>query len=85
MVKFLTTLAVLTVIATPAMAQSYYAGSGGVVSPYGYQSAGPMRDGYLVRSDGWRARAMYQRGFYSNFPAATGGGSLGYNEKLLID
>jgi hypothetical protein len=86
MIKVLTALTVLTVIATSASAHSYYSGSGGgYASPFGYQSAGPIRDGYIVRSDGFRARGMFYRGFYSNLPAATGGGSLGYNQRLLID
>jgi hypothetical protein len=82
MKKFLTTFAVLAVIATPAFAQSFDPdnGTGNVLMqsvPHGGKTA--------FRQDALRAFAAAPVGGLignSNDPAATGGGSAGYNEML---
>src|ERR1700688_2310572 len=76
MKKFLTTLAVLTAVATPAFAQ---------YAPQDYQTAAPPSGQHksAVRQSGLHAFAMVPRA-----PAAsslddaslTGGGSVGYNQ-----
>jgi hypothetical protein len=91
MKAYLAALAVLTVVATPSFAQSFDPETGtGNVLPFA--SASPVfRSGqYPVRQDGRNAYAAVPRarssfGPSSNSPASTGGGSLGYNEMLLID
>ena len=90
MKKFLTTLAVVTVIATPAFAQSFCTcdGTGNVLkftnNPITYQNRAPA----IAANDpsGLHTFAMVPRRpnapFNSNDPAVAGGGSLGYNETL---
>jgi hypothetical protein len=84
--KFLTTLAVLTVFATPAFAQSFDPDNGtGNVLPFSHKSTAPQNNKTAVRQSGLHAFAMVPgpgSAFNSNSPAATGGGSLGYNEML---
>jgi hypothetical protein len=90
MKKFLTTLAVLTVIATPAFAQSFCTcdGTGNVLkftnNPITFQNKAPAIA--ALTPSGLDAFAMAARRsnrlFNSNDPAAAGGGSLGYNETL---
>lgn len=94
MKKFLTTFAVLTVIATPtivtpAVAQSFCTcdGTGNVLkftnNPITYQNQAPAIP--AIGQSGLHAFAMVPgpgAAFNSNSPAATGGGSLGYNEML---
>ena len=94
MKKFLTTFAVLTVIATPAImtpafAQSFCTcdGTGNVLkftnNPITYQNQAPVIP--AIGQSGLHAFAMVPgpgSAFNSNSPAATGGGSLGYNEML---
>jgi hypothetical protein len=87
MKKYLAALAVLTVIATPALAQSVDPefGTGNVVQ-FRSQPAAPPAS--RSRQDGLHAQAMVplaQERFNPNNPASTGGGSIGYNERLLID
>ena len=85
MKKFLTTFAVLTVIATPAFAQSFdpEAGTGNVL-PFSHKSI--HNEGKTaVHQDAMRAYATASfEGSVgnSNAPQATGGGSTGYNEML---
>jgi hypothetical protein len=86
MKKFLTTLAVLGVIATPAFAQSFDpdAGTGNVLA-FSYKPAAPHNEKIAVRQNGLHAFAMVPApgsAFNSESPANTGGGSLGYNEML---
>jgi opacity protein-like surface antigen len=83
--KFLTTFAVLAVIATPAFAQSVDPdnGTGNVLqfSPKSSHSEGK----FSVRQDAMLAYATAPfEGSVgnSNAPQATGGGSTGYNEML---
>jgi hypothetical protein len=83
--KFLTTFAVLTVIATPAFAQSFDPDNGtGNVLQFSHKSnhdAGKT----AVRQDAMRAYATAPfEGSVgnSNAPQVTGGGSTGYNEML---
>ena len=76
MKKFLTTLAVLTAIATPAFAQ---------YAPQDYQPAAPSRVQHqsAARQNGLHAFAMVPRAPASSSlddPSLTGGGSTGYNE-----
>jgi hypothetical protein len=94
MKKFLATLAVLTVIATlaivtPTFAQSFCTcdGTGNVLkftkNPITYQNQAPAIP--AIGQSGLHAFAMVPgpgSAFNSNSPAATGGGSLGYNEML---
>lgn len=87
MKKFLTTLAVLTAIATPAFAQSFDPDNGtGNVLPFAYPPTAPQNDKIAVRRSGLHSFAMVpgpRSAFNPNSPEATGGGSLGYNEMLL--
>ena len=94
MKKFLTTLAALAVIATPAIATPAFAqafctcdGTGNVLkftnNPITYQNHAPAIP--AIAQSGLNAFAMVPgpgAAFNSNSPAATGGGSLGYNEML---
>ena len=90
MKKVLTTLAVLTVTATPAFAQSFCTcdGTGNVLkftnNPITYQNQAPAIA--AMTPSGLHAFAMAPKRpdalLNSNDPAATGGGSLGYNEML---
>jgi hypothetical protein len=89
MKKFLTTLAVLTAFATPAFAQSFCTcdGTGNVLkftnNPITYQNQAAAI--LAIGQSGLNAFAMVPgpgAAFNSNGPAATGGGSLGYNEML---
>jgi opacity protein-like surface antigen len=86
MKKFLTTFAVLAVIATPAFAQSFDPDNGtGNVLSFSHESTAWQNDKTAVRQNGLHAFAMVPgpgSAFNSNSPAATGGGSLGYNEML---
>jgi hypothetical protein len=86
MKKFLTTLAVLTVVATPAFAQSFDPDNGtGNVLPFNYAPTAPHNNKIVVRRSGLNAFGMVPRTpsvSNSNDPALVGGGSLGYNEML---
>jgi hypothetical protein len=86
MKKFLTILAVLTVFTTPAFAQSFCACDGtGNVLTFGNNPIARQNNKIAVRQTGLDSFAMVSRpgsGFDSNGPAATGGGSRGYNEML---
>ena len=88
MKKFLTTLAVLTVFATPAFAQSFDPDNGtGNVLPFerAPTPATPQSGKTAVRQNGLHSFALVPSGspaFNSDSPAATGGGSPGYNEML---
>ena len=86
MKKFLTTLAVLTVIATPAFAQSFDPDNGtGNVLPFSNTATATHHEKSAVNHNGTRAFASVP-GFGSvgspDAPQATGGGSAGYNETL---
>ena len=90
MKKVIGTLAALTVIATPAFAQSFCAcdGTGNVLkfsnNPITYQNHAPAIA--AMDPSGLKAFAMAPRRpdalFKPEDPAAAGGGSLGYNETL---
>jgi hypothetical protein len=76
MKKFLTTLAVLTAIATPALAQ---------YAPQDYQTPAPSNGQHrsAARQNGLHAFAMVPRAPAASSlddPSLTGGGSVGYNE-----
>jgi hypothetical protein len=86
MKKFLTTLAVLTVFATPAFAQSFDpdTGTGNVVT-FAHTPIAPQNDKVAVARSGLHSFAMVpgpRSAFDSESSQATGGGSLGYNEML---
>jgi hypothetical protein len=89
MKRFLTTLAVLTVIATPVFAQSFSAsphGTGNVL-PFAYQPTAPQNEKVAAGRNGRDSFAMVPgpgSAINSNSPTATGGGSLGYNENLNL-
>ena len=63
MKKLLTTLAALTVIATPAFAQSFDPdnGTGNIVLSVGSKPTAPLSDKITVRHSGIRAYAMVPR------------------------
>jgi hypothetical protein len=86
MKKFLTTLAALTVIATPAFAQSFDPDNGtGNVLPFSYAPTAPHNNKIVVRRSGLNAFARVPRTpsvSNPNDPALVGGGSFGYNEML---
>ena len=86
MKKFLTTLAVLTVFATPAFAQSNEPDNGtGNMLSFSYKSTAPQNDKIAIGRSGLHSFAMVPTpgsAFNPDSPAATGGGSLGYNELL---
>ena len=76
MKKFLTAFAVLTAIATPALAQ---------YAPQDYQPAAPssVQHKSAARQNGLHAFAMVPRspaGSTLDDPSFTGGGSAGYNQ-----
>jgi hypothetical protein len=84
--KFLTTLAVLTAVATPAFAQSFDPDNGtGNVLPFSNTATATHHEKSAVNHNGMRAFASVP-GFGSvgspDAPQATGGGSVGYNEML---
>ncbi len=86
MKKFLTTLAVLTAVATPAFAQSFDPDNGtGNVLPYSKAATATHHEKSAVNQNGTHAFASVP-GFGSvgnaDAPQATGGGSIGYNEML---
>jgi hypothetical protein len=84
--KFLATLTVLTSIATPAFSQSFCTCDGtGNVLPFSHKGTHPQNDKTALRQDALRAFAAAPgAGSIAdpNAPAATGGGSVGYNEML---
>jgi hypothetical protein len=80
MKKFPTTLAVLTAFATPALAQST-----GNVLAFSYKPTTSQNGKTAVRQSGLHSFAKVPvpgSAFNPDSPAATGGGSLGYNELL---
>jgi hypothetical protein len=86
MKTYLAALAVLTIIATPAFAQSFDPETGtGNVLRFRSESPVPRNDTFSIRQNGLNAQAMAPRArpaFNPNSPASTGGGSLGYNDML---
>jgi predicted S18 family serine protease len=88
MKKFLATLTVLTAFATPAFAQSFDPDNGtGNVLSFSHNSTVRGNVVAAVRQSGLHSFAMapgHDAAINSNSPAATGGGSLGYNELLRI-
>ena len=86
MKKFLTPLAVLTAVATPAFAQSFDPDNGtGNVLPFSGTATVVHSGKSAAIQSGMRAYAAVP-GFgsigNSNAPQAAGGGSIGYNEML---
>jgi hypothetical protein len=90
MKKFLTALALLGVIVTPAMSQSFSANPYGTGNslPFSYGPV-PSQNGEIAgRVGGLQSYASAPRtgSFVNpNDPALTGGGSVGYNEDLKND
>jgi hypothetical protein len=86
MKKFLTTLAVLTVFATPAFAQSFCTCDGtGNVLTFTHNPITLPTQNIAAGQSGLHSFAMVPgpgSASNPNDPAATGGGSLGYNEML---
>ena len=88
MKKFITIVGLLIVIATPSFAQSFDPDNGtGNVLSFSHNSIVRGNVVAAVRQSGLHSFAMapgHDAAFNSNSPAATGGGSLGYNELLRI-
>jgi len=86
MMKLLTTIAALTVIATPTFAQSFDPDARtGNVLPFAHAPTAHHDHKIVARQSGLRSFAMVPgpgSAFNSDSPANTGGGSLGYNEML---
>jgi hypothetical protein len=86
MMKFLSTLAVLSVFATPAFAQSFCTCDGtGNVLTFTHNPITLPSQNIAANQNGLHAFAMVPgpgSASNSDSPAATGGGSLGYNEML---
>jgi hypothetical protein len=87
MKKILTTLALLSVFATPAFAQSFCTcdGTGNVLTFTHNPITLPTTQNIAAVQNGLHAFAMVPGPVSvssSDSPAATGGGSLGYNEML---
>lgn len=87
MKKILTTLALLSAFATPAFAQSFCTcdGTGNVLTFTHNPITLPTTQGIATVQNGHHAFAMVPgpgSASNSDSPAATGGGSLGYNEML---
>lgn len=85
MTKLLAAIAVITAIATPALAQSFDPDTGtGNVLQFSHTSGAHKADKMAARQNGLDAYATAIDGvaFGSNAPFATGGGSIGYNEML---
>ena len=87
MKKFLTTLAVLTVFATPAFAQSFDPdnGTGNVLSFAHTPTRSPQRQNCSAARAGYTLSPWFRdpaRLSIRKVQQATGGGSLGYNEML---
>jgi hypothetical protein len=85
--KLLATLTVLTAISTPAFSQSFCTCDGtGNVLPFSHKGTDLQNDRTAFRQGALRAFAAAPgAGSIAdpNAPAATGGGSVGYNEMLL--
>lgn len=86
MKKILTTLAVLTAVATPAFAQSFDPDNGtGNILPFSHGATAAHNDRTAVNQSAMRSYAAVPGfGSIGNLDAsqATGGGSIGYNEML---
>ena len=86
MKKFLTILAALTALATPAFAQSFDPDNGtGNMLSFSHKSTDPHKVITARRPSGLHSFAMTpgpNSAFNPDSPEATGGGSLGYNELL---
>jgi hypothetical protein len=84
--KLLATLTVLTAVATPAFSQSFCTcDRTGNVLPFSHKRTDPQTDQTALRQGALRAfAAAPDAGSIAdpNTPAATGGGSVGYNEML---
>jgi hypothetical protein len=89
MKKFLAALTVLTVMATPAFAQSFDPAAGtGNVRSFNDRPIALQNDNIAVRRGGlydYVTVPQTRSASNQNDPAATGGGSVGYNEMLLIN
>jgi len=86
MKTFLTTLALLTAVATPAFAQSFCTcdGTGNVLTFTHNPIALPAQNIATGRRglDSFAMVPSARSAYTPNGPAATGGGSFGYNEML---
>jgi hypothetical protein len=84
--KLLAALTVLSAVATPAFSQSFCTCDGtSNVLPFSHKRTDPQNDKTALRQGALRAFATApDAGSIAdpNTPAATGGGSVGYNEML---
>jgi opacity protein-like surface antigen len=89
MKKFLLVMGLLTVVATPAFAQSFSPSYGtGNELPFAYASNAQTQKQTAARSTGEQSYAMSPREDVKQdpySPADTGGGSEGYNWNLAHD
>jgi opacity protein-like surface antigen len=88
MKKFLTVVGLLTVIATPAFAQSYDPdlGTGNVINEPALEQQAGRADAMSAFAqapvENTRSNTHSKAVVDSDSPASTGGGSIGYNEEL---
>ena len=85
MKKFLTIVGLLTVVATPALAQSFTPSFGtGNELPFSYQSTakGTQSIAHATGDNAFAQAAGEKTNLDSDSPANTGGGSEGYNWNL---
>ena len=84
MKKFLTVVGLLTVIATPAFAQSYDPdfGTGNVINEPALEQQAGRANAMSAFAQAPVANTRSRTVVDSDSPAETGGGSTGYNEEL---
>ena len=84
MKKFLTVVSLLTVIATPAFAQSYDPdlGTGNVINEPALEQQAGRADAMSAFAQAPTERTRSNDVIDSDSPAETGGGSIGYNWEL---
>jgi hypothetical protein len=84
MKKFLTVVGLLTVIATPAFAQSYSHdfGTGNVINEPALEQQAGRANAMSAFAQAPVENTRSRTGVDSDSPAETGGGSIGYNEEL---
>jgi opacity protein-like surface antigen len=87
MKKFLTIVGLLTVVATPAFAQSYDSdvGTGNVINVPALEQQGGRADATSAFAQAPRKHAARITGVDPFSPAINGGGSEGYNWSLMND
>jgi hypothetical protein len=84
MKKFLTIVGLLTVVATPAFAQSYSHdfGTGNVIDTPALEHQAGRADAMSAFAQAPAEQTRSNAVVDSDSPTSTGGGSIGYNEEL---